>query len=136
MRIKNIEGLNVAQIKELVNQGGEFVYFPYTISFVLMTLKRTSSIYFIRPGEGKFKYCYPHIGVNAVLGWWGIPWGPIYTIGSMYRQLSGGKDVTQEVLTDLIQNDPDADTSTYNINAMYAAAARQNDEVPTYNVPR
>ena len=134
MQIKNIEGLSVAQIKELVSQGAEFVYFPYTVSFVLMTLKRTSSIYFIRPYEGKFKYSYKHFGVNALFGWWGIPWGPIYTIGSMYHQLSGGKDVTQAVLSDLIQNDPDADTSTYNINAMYSAV--QSEENPTYNVPR
>lgn len=134
MQIKNIEGLSVAQIKELVNQGAEFVYFPYTVSFVVMTLKRASSIYFIRPYEGKFKYSYKHVGVNALLGWWGFPWGPIYTIGSMYHQLSGGKDVTQAVLSDLIQNDPDADTSTYNINAMYSA--NQSNENPTYNVPR
>jgi len=134
MQIKNIEGLSVAQIKELVNQGAEFVYFPYTVSFVLGTVKRASSIYFIRPYEGKFKYSYKHVGVNALLGWWGIPWGPIYTIGSMYHQLSGGKDVTQAVLSDLIQNDPDADTSTYKINAMYSA--NQSDENPTYNVPR
>lgn len=134
MQIKNIEGLSVAQIKELVSQGAEFVYFPYTVSFVLGTLKRASSIYFIRPYEGKFKYSYKHVGVNALFGWWGIPWGPIYTIGSMYHQLSGGKDVTQAVLSDLIQNDPDADTSTYNINAMYST--NQSDENPTYNVPR
>ncbi|WDO12038.1 hypothetical protein MH928_11950 [Flavobacterium sp. WW92] len=134
MQIKNIEGLSVAQIKELVNQGAEFVYFPYTVSFVLGTVRRASSIYFIRPYEGKFKYSYKHVGVNALLGWWGIPWGPIYTIGSMYHQLSGGKDVTHEVLSDLIQNDPDADTSTYNINGLYSA--NQSDENPTYNIPR
>ncbi len=134
MQIKNIEGLSVAQIKELVNQGAEFVYFPYTVSFVLGTVRRASSIYFIRPYEGKFKYFYKHVGVNALLGWWGIPWGPIYTIGSMYHQLSGGKDVTQAVLSDLIQNDPDADTSTYNINGLYSV--NQSDENPTYNVPR
>lgn len=134
MQIKNIEGLNVVQIKELVSQGAEFVYFPYTVSFVLGTVRRSSSIYFIRPDEGKFKYSYKHVGVNALLGWWGIPWGPIYTIGSMYHQLSGGKDVTQEVLSELIQNDPDADTSTYNINAMYSAV--QSEENSTYNIPR
>ncbi|HEU4497621.1 MAG TPA: hypothetical protein VFR70_11265 [Flavobacterium sp.] len=134
MQIKNIEGLTVAQIKELVSQGAEFVYFPYTISLVVVTLKRASSIYFIRPQEGKFKYSYKHFGVNALLGWWGLPWGPVYTIGSMYHQLSGGKDVTQAVLSELIQNDPDADTSTYNINAAYGSD--QNSENATYNIPR
>ena len=98
MQIKNIEGLSVAQIKELVSQGAEFVYFPYTVSFVLMTLKRTSSIYFIRPYEGKFKYSYKHFGVNALFGWWGIPWGPKYTMQAIRTNLKGGKDVTDEVM--------------------------------------
>jgi len=36
--------------------------------------------------------------LTMLLGWWGIPWGPIYTIGSIFRNLSGGVDVTQEVI--------------------------------------
>ena len=32
------------------------------------------------------------------IGWWGIPWGPIYTIGAVVTNLGGGKDVTQDVL--------------------------------------
>ena len=49
MEIKNIEGLRVSQVRDLVQQGGKFVVFPYTVSFILMTLKRSSDIYFIRP---------------------------------------------------------------------------------------
>ena len=51
MQIKNIEGLPVAEIKRLVNQGGKFVIFPYTISILVMTFQRNSSIYLIRPEE-------------------------------------------------------------------------------------
>lgn len=36
--------------------------------------------------------------LTLCLGWWGIPWGPIYSIGSLYTNFTGGKDVTQEVL--------------------------------------
>ena len=135
MKIKNIEGLSVSQIKNLVSQGAEFVYFPYTFSFVIMTLKRSSSIYFIQPGESKLKYSYKHVGVNALFGWWGIPWGPIYTIGAAYTQLSGGKDVTSEVLSELIQHDPEADTSTYNVNGIYSSNQHQ-EAAPTYNIPQ
>ena len=35
--------------------------------------------------------------LTFVLGWWGIPWGPIYSIGSLGTNLSGGKDVTKEI---------------------------------------
>lgn len=126
MLIKNIEGLSVSQIKELVNKGGKFVIFPYTISFVIMTLKRSSDIYFIRQDENSFKYSYSYVLLNFFIGWWGIPWGPIYTIGALYNHIIGGKDITQAVLSDLIQNDPEADTSTYNINV----GSNQ-----TYNIP-
>ena len=126
MLIKNIEGLSVSQIKELVNKGGKFVIFPYTISFVIMTLKRSSDIYFIREDENSFKYSYSYVLLNFFIGWWGLPWGPIYTIGALYNHIIGGKDITQVVLSDLIQNDPEADTSTYNINV----GSNQ-----TYNIP-
>ncbi len=137
MEIKNIQGLRVSEIKQLVNQGAKFVIFPYTISLILMTLRRNSSIYFIRPGENTMKYSYGHVGVNLLLGWWGIPWGPIYTIGAAYRHIVGGKDVTQIILSELIQNDPDADTSSYAINNII----NQNNESAstnnqTYNIPR
>lgn len=126
MLIKNIEGLSVSQIKELVNKGGKFVIFPYTISFVIMTLKRSSDIYFIREDENSFKYSYSYVLLNFFIGWWGLPWGPIYTIGALYNHIIGGKDITQAVLSELIQNDPEADTSTYNINVV-------NNQ--TYNIP-
>ena len=126
MLIKNIEGLSVSQIKELVNTGGKFVIFPYTISFVIMTLKRSSDIYFIRPEENSFKYSYSYVLLNFFVGWWGLPCGPIYTIGALYHHVIGGKDLTQLVLEDIIQNDPEADTSTYNINI-------ENNQ--TYNIP-
>jgi|UniRef100_UPI0040491E4A hypothetical protein len=126
MLIKNIEGLSVSQIKELVNKGGKFVIFPYTISFVIMTLKRSSDIYFIREDENSFKYSYSYVLLNFFIGWWGLPWGPIYTIGALYNHIIGGKDITQAVLSELIQNDPEADTSTYNINV-------ENNQ--TYNIP-
>jgi len=137
MQIKNIEGLTVPQIKQIVDDGGKFVFFPYTISIVVMTFKRASSIYLVRPDESSFKHSYKHILANGALGWWGIPWGPIYTIGSLYHQLSGGKDVTNEVMSHLIQFDPQGDTTTYNINGMVSSnTAMQSEDRPVYNIPK
>jgi hypothetical protein len=39
----------------------------------------------------------PFTRVWLVAGWWGIPWGPIYTVQSNYNNSRGGKDVTQAV---------------------------------------
>lgn len=96
--IKNIEGLSIQQVRDLVDQGGKFVIFQYAISLLVVSFRRSSSIYFIRPDEGTFG---KHVGftlLTLVMGWWGIPWGPIYTIGALYTNLSGGKDVTFEIM--------------------------------------
>ena len=136
MKIKNTEGLSVSQIRDLVQQGGKFVIFPYTISFLIMTLRRSSDIYFIRPDENTFKYSYGYVLLNLIVGWWGIPWGPIYTIGALYNHVTGGKDFTEAVLSELIQNDPEANTSTYNIGGVVSSNSESDTaERPTYNIP-
>lgn len=136
MEIKNIEGLRVSQIREMVQQGGKFVVFPYTVSFILMTLKRSSDIYFIKADENTFKYSYGYVLLNIIVGWWGIPWGPIYTIGSAYHHIVGGKDLTQAVMSHLTQHDPEANTNTYNINGFESHNQGSNtSETPTYNIP-
>ena len=111
--------------------------FPYTVSFVLMTLKRNSSIYFIRPDENTFKYSFGYVLLNLVIGWWGIPWGPIYTIGALNSHITGGKDFTHVVLSELIQNDPEANTSTCNINGILSSNQENNNNTvnQTYNIP-
>jgi hypothetical protein len=43
----------------------------------------------------------PFTLLSLVLGWWGIPWGPIYTIQSVVINFQGGKDVTKEVLASM-----------------------------------
>jgi hypothetical protein len=131
--IKNIDGLSVAQIQSMVNQGGKFVVFPYTISILVMTFQRSSDIYFIQPGEGTAKYSWGFALINLVLGWWGFPWGPIYTIGAIHKHIIGGKEVTAEVLPHLIQNDPNANTSTYNVGGNTSQG--NNASSGGYNVP-
>uniref|UniRef100_UPI00404AC75F hypothetical protein n=1 Tax=Flavobacterium sp. TaxID=239 RepID=UPI00404AC75F len=137
MKINNIEGLSVSQINTLVRNGGKFVIFPYTVSFVLMTLRRNSDIYFIKPDDVSIKYSYPYVLINFFIGWWGIPWGPIYTIGAIYRHLSGGKDVTEAVMSSLVQSQPVENTATYDLNtaSTYNLNTEQSNN-ETYNIPR
>lgn len=136
MEIKNIEGLKVSQIRDMVQQGGKFVVFPYTVSFILMTLRRSSDIYFIKADENTFKYSFGYVFLNLIVGWWGIPWGPIYTIGATYHHIVGGKDLTLEVMSHLNQHDPEANTNTYNINGVESSNQSENTiETPTYNIP-
>ena len=97
-QIKNIEGLTVQDIQREVEFGGKFVIFEFTISVIFMTFKNPTSIYFIRSGESHWSKSLPYTFLTLLLGWWGFPWGIIYTPMALITNLSGGKDVTNEVM--------------------------------------
>jgi hypothetical protein len=98
MKIKNIDGLSVADMQQAVNDGGRFVFFAYTISFLLVTFKRKSGVYFIRAGENAAAKGFQFTVISSIAGWWGLPWGPKYTIDAIATNLKGGKNITNEVM--------------------------------------
>ena len=101
MHINGLEGLTRDDIKRELQSGGKFVMFQYCISIIILTFRRSSDVYFIKNGEGTFGKSLFYTLVSLLLGWWGFPWGPIYTISSLATNLTGGKDVTQELLASL-----------------------------------
>jgi len=127
--IKNIEGLTKPQMKEMISQGGKFVMFQYTISIVVMTFRESSNIYFIKPGESAGKYSWGYTLLTTFMGWWGIPWGPIYTIGTLATNLGGGKNLTLEVSNQLGLNSQ----SGYNIPGTNSGTTQSSGG---YNIPR
>jgi hypothetical protein len=101
MKINGIEGLTGADLKTELQRGGRFVIYQYCISIVLLTFRRPSDFHFVRGGENAVVKGLGYTLITLLLGWWGIPWGPIYTIGSFITNFGGGKDVTQEVIAAL-----------------------------------
>jgi len=99
MKIKNIDGLSADTLQKEVSKGGKFIYFVYTLSFIIVTFKRTSGVYLLRDGENAITKGLPFTFLSLFLGWWGIPWGPKHTIESIMTNLRGGKDVTEEVMS-------------------------------------
>ena len=94
MKIVGIEGMTGDQLQAELQQGAKFVLFQYCISIIIMTFKRSSNIYFVRAGESAAGKGIVFTLISLLLGWWGIPWGPIYTIQALVTNLQGGKDVT------------------------------------------
>jgi hypothetical protein len=97
MKIKGIDGLTQEQIQMQLQRGAKFVMYQYSISLLVITFKRSSDIYFVRAGEGSVAKGLGFSGVSLLLGWWGIPWGPIYTLQSFWVNFTGGRDVTREI---------------------------------------
>lgn len=104
MKINNIEGMTTEEINLEISSGAKFVIFQYCFSIIVMTFKRSSDIYFIKSGERTYKHSFEYTLLSFVVGWWGIPWGPIYTISSIYSNLRGGKDVTKQVIQSFNSN--------------------------------
>ena len=99
--IKGTEGLTGDQLYMELQTGGQFVIFQYCISIIVITFRRNSDVYFVRANESAGAKGFKYSLLTLLLGWWGIPWGPIYSIGSLLINFKGGKDVTQEVLASL-----------------------------------
>lgn len=105
MKIIGMEGMDGRQLAFELQRGARFVIYQYCISILILTFRRPSNIYFVRVGESTVSRGLSFSLVSLLLGWWGIPWGPIYTIGSLMTNFRGGKDVTQEVLASLQAGD-------------------------------
>jgi|CXWL01.1.fsa_nt_gi hypothetical protein len=98
MKIKNINGLSADDLQREVTEGGKFIYYPFTISLIVVTFKRTSGVYLVRNRENAVAKGLPFTFISVFLGWWGIPFGPKYTLQCIRTNMKGGKDVTDEVM--------------------------------------
>ncbi len=91
------EGMTVAEVIDEVERGGRFVIFEYVMSFVIFSTKRPSDVYFIKAGENPLAKGWGFGLITLILGWWGIA-GFFWTLGALYTNLSGGRDVTAAVM--------------------------------------
>lgn len=98
MKIKNIGGLSAEDLQQEMADGGRFIYYSYVISLIFFSMKKTSGVYLVRANENPVNKAMPFIILSMLFGWWGIPWGPLYTIESLRSSFRGGKDVTDEVM--------------------------------------
>ncbi len=98
MKIRNIEGLSAGMLEREVEKGGRFVHFTYAVSVIFFTLRRRTDVFFLRAGESAGHYSRSSSVISFLFGWWGLPWGPKYTLQSLVSNFRGGKDVTDEVM--------------------------------------
>ena len=106
MTIKGVEGLSPEQVRQEVERGAKFVLFSYCISILVMTFRRSSPVYFVRAGENAVVKGLPWTLLTLVVGWWGFPWGLIWTPMALFSNLRGGKDVTAHFASFLAQASP------------------------------
>jgi hypothetical protein len=118
MAIRGIENLTVNDIEREIAAGGRFVFYEYCISVIVASSRRPTDIYFLRGTDWGIVRGLPYCLISLLFGWWGFFWGLIYTPLTLFNNLSGGCDVTEQVLAQL-----------------YADANRGNEREPEARMP-
>jgi hypothetical protein len=104
MRIYGIADLTPEAIARELERGARFVAFEYCISFIFASTRRFTRPYLLGPGELGLVRGLPFSLLSMLVGWWGIPWGAVYTPLVLVTNFSGGRDITNEVLAALRSN--------------------------------
>lgn len=89
------EGKSKQRLVGAIQSGYRVVRYPYVVSFIFITLRLQSPPYLVPPNDrssGPGKYSL----LSMFAGWWGIPFGPIYTLQALASVNNGGKDVSDE----------------------------------------
>jgi hypothetical protein len=94
--------MTVGEMREEIKHGARFVVFEYVISLIVITRRRASPIFFVRPSESFFAKSLPYNLITLLLGWWSFPWGPAFTIGAIRDNLRGGQDVSAKVVDQIL----------------------------------
>ena len=99
--IVGIQGMSPQQVAFEVQRGAKFVQYQYCVSALVVTFKRGTDIYFVPAEQNRSIKGLGWTLLTLVAGWWGIPWGPIYTVQSLWVNLRGGLDLTPQAATAL-----------------------------------
>jgi hypothetical protein len=99
--IRGIGRMTVGEMRAEVRQGARFVTFEYVLSFVI-SRRKNSPVFFVRPGERTFFRSLPYNLLTLVAGWWSFPFGPANTIGAVKDNLQGGRNVTAQVIEQIL----------------------------------
>ncbi len=99
--IRGIGRMTVGEMRAEVRQGARFVTFEYVLSFVI-SRRKTSPVFFIRPGQRTVFKSLPYSLLTLLTGWWSFPFGPANTIGAVKDNLQGGRDVTHQVIEQIL----------------------------------
>jgi hypothetical protein len=82
----------IAELTKQQQNGYSYYRFSYVISLLVVTLRRHSKSVLLKDSDrmARIIKSLPYIALSFFLGWWGFPWGFIYTPWSIIENLGGG----------------------------------------------
>jgi len=100
-KIRNTAGFSLEQFYSSLSEGACIMSYGYCISAIAFTYRLMSPPYYIKAGEMPSAYRKKYNTLSVIFGWWGLPWGPIYTFDMLRinrNKKGGGVNITEDVL--------------------------------------
>jgi hypothetical protein len=95
MGIIGAETMSEAQLAASLQAGGKLVVYEYCISLVVITFRRNSPVHYIAPGADAVAPGWKYTLLSLLLGWWGFPFGLVFTPLSVINNLRGGRNINE-----------------------------------------
>ena len=77
--------------------------YQFCTSFLIVSFKQPTA-FILENSQSKAGVNFICSIVTLIFGWWGIPWGPIYTVQTIFRNLRGGVKTSIEDLIARLEN--------------------------------
>lgn len=104
-KLKLPEPLTIEALKGKIDNGYRFKVFQYCFSPIFATYYPFSPAFLMKEKKAARPQIRKYNLLSAIFGWWGVPYGPLYTIRSMKLNLKGGLDVTDDIMKNLTEED-------------------------------
>jgi len=90
------------ELLDAFERGATVVRYPYVISAVVASFSMESRAMLIEQPNERYTKAIPYLLVTFVFGWWGVPWGPIFTGKALWSLFQGGEDITESIREELV----------------------------------
>ena len=100
-RATRLAALPPESISAHIREGWKCVRFEFCVSFLVATIRCQSAPLLTANWRDRVVWALGYSALALLLGPWGIPWGPVWTIRAVWTNLTGGVDATDEVLAHL-----------------------------------
>ncbi len=87
-------------------EGKRYVFYPYVVSLLVISLRRTmGGLRVVETGAWPLGPLFGAAAVTGLFGWWGFPWGLIWTPLTLYHLSRGGRDVSRDLIVQIVGRD-------------------------------
>lgn len=89
-----------AELRDYVQKGWRCVRYLWCTSNVIHTVERKSRVHLTENWQDRYLRGLGYSFLSLALGPWGVPWGLWRTAESIWTNLTGGLDVTDEMIAE------------------------------------